>query len=114
MANLVERHLVALVDAITGDFAGFRGADGTVDRAAIIPLNAEGNAIAAAVASIATTTPAAAPAGGVGAAAGGWDTAVNRDAAIATINSTRALADELKTQVNALLAELRASKIIGS
>lgn len=39
-------------------------------------------------------TPAAfvavCPAGGVGAAAGGWDTAVNRDAAIATINACRA------------------------
>lgn len=114
MPNLVERHLVVLVDSVTGNFAGFRGADGTVDYAAIIPLNAAGNATAAAVASVATATPAAAPAGGVGAAAGGWDTAVNRDAAITTINSTRTLVGELKTQVNALLAELRASKIIGS
>lgn len=32
---------------------------------------------------------AAAPAGGVGAAAGGWDTAANRDIAIATINAMR-------------------------
>ena len=69
--------------------------------------------IGAAVASVATATPAAAPAGGVGTAAGGWDTAANRDAAIATINSTRILADELKTQVNALLAELRTRNIIG-
>lgn len=113
MANLVERHLVALVDAETGNFAGFRGADGTVDYAAIIPLDAAGNAAGAAVANVAAATPVAAPAGGVGTAAGGWDTEANRDAAITTINSTRVLADELKTQVNALLAELRASKIIG-
>jgi hypothetical protein len=33
------------------------------------------------------TVAAAAPAGGVGAAAGGWDTAAHRDAAIATINA---------------------------
>jgi hypothetical protein len=113
MPNLVERPLITLVDAETGDFAGFRGADGTVDHAAIIPLTAAGVATAAAVASIAAATPADAPAGGTGVAAGGWATAANRDAAIATINGTRAMASELKIQVNALLAELRASKIIG-
>lgn len=68
----------------------------------------------AAVASSAATVPAAAPAGGAGAAAGGWDTAGNRDAAIATINGTRTLASELQTQLNALLAELRNRKIIGT
>ncbi len=45
------------------------------------------------------------PAGGTGAAAGGWDTAGNRDTAITTIG-------EIKTQVNALLAELRLKGII--
>ncbi|MGQ0835641.1 MAG: hypothetical protein ACT4O5_12125 [Gammaproteobacteria bacterium] len=66
----------------------------------------------AAVANSAASVPAAAPAGGVGAAAGGWDTAVNRDAAITTINGLRTLASELQTQLNALLAELRNRKII--
>lgn len=37
----------------------------------------------------AAAAQAAAPAGGTGTAAGGWDTAVNRDAAIATINAIR-------------------------
>lgn len=52
-----------------------------------------------------TATAAAAPAGGVGAAAGGWDTAGNRDAAITTINN-------LRTRVNELEARLQALKII--
>lgn len=47
-----------------------------------------------------TATAAAAPAGGTGAAAGGWDTAPNRDAAIATINN-------LRTRVNELEAALK-------
>lgn len=68
----------------------------------------------AAVVNSAAAVPAAAPAGGTGAAAGGWDTAVNRDAAITTINGVRTLASELQTQLNALLAELRNRKIIGS
>ncbi len=42
------------------------------------------------------------PAGGVGAAAGGFDTAGNRDTFIATVT-------EMKTQLNALLNRLRAS-----
>lgn len=37
----------------------------------------------------AAAAQAAAPAGGTGTAAGGWDTAANRDAAIATINAMR-------------------------
>lgn len=64
------------------------------------------------VADVATATPAVAPAGGVGAAAGGWDTAANRDAAITTINSLRTLADENKTQINLVLARLRTLALI--
>jgi hypothetical protein len=45
------------------------------------------------------------PAGGTGAAAGGWDTAGNRDTAITT-------ATEIKTQLNALLTQLKASGVI--
>lgn len=66
----------------------------------------------AAVATVAAAVPAAAPAGGTGAAAGAWDTAANRDAAIVTINDCRTLLSETKTQLNALLAELRSRKII--
>lgn len=45
------------------------------------------------------------PAGGTGAAAGGWDTSGNRDTAITTIT-------EIKAQLNALLVQLKAAKII--
>lgn len=45
------------------------------------------------------------PAGGTGAAAGGWDTAGNRDTAITTIT-------EIKTQLNALMTALRNKGII--
>ncbi|MGI8423578.1 MAG: hypothetical protein ACR2NO_05625 [Chloroflexota bacterium] len=56
---------------------------------------------AAAVANVAGTIPA----GGVGAAAGGWDTAANRNTAITTTS-------EIITQLNALLAQLRTAKVI--
>lgn len=58
------------------------------------------------------TVANAAPAGGTGAAAGGWDTAVNRDTAITTINDTRTLALELQTKVNALISSLETSGVI--
>lgn len=60
----------------------------------------------------ATAIPAAAPAGGTGAAAGGWDTAVNRDAAIATINGLRTAVTDLQTQYNDLLAKLRSAGVL--
>lgn len=53
-----------------------------------------------------TATAAAAPAGGTGTAAGGWDTAANRNAAIATINN-------LKTRVDAMEAALQALGFLG-
>ena len=98
------------------------------------------NAADATTTKIAAAIPAAAPAGGTGAAAGAWDTEANRDAAITTINDLRTyaveqkadfdklvddvadvrtkyaaavtLANEVKAQLNALLAELRNRKII--
>lgn len=76
--------------------------------AAVASVAAANSAAAAAATStaIATATPAAAPAGGTGAAAGGWDTAANRDAAITTINGLRDVAVELKTDHDALLADV--------
>lgn len=47
------------------------------------------------------------PPGGTGAAAGGWDTAVNRDAAIARFNALRAEVIDLKQLVNALIDDLQ-------
>lgn len=58
------------------------------------------------------TTSTAFPAGGVGAAAGAWDTAANRDLAIAAFNNLRIDHDALFTQFNSLLAVLRTNKII--
>lgn len=58
------------------------------------------------------TIPNAAPAGGTGTAAGGWDTAGNRDAAITTINETRTLALELQTRVNTILSSLESAGIM--
>lgn len=69
---------------------------------------------AAARADNASTIPAAAPAGGTGTAAGGWDTAGNRDAAITTINGLRTAISDLKTEHNDLLAKLRAAGILAS
>jgi len=58
------------------------------------------------------TVPSAAPAGGTGAAEGAWDTAANRDAAIATINGLRTDVSELQTKVNALISSLQSGGII--
>lgn len=63
-------------------------------------------AAAATATSIAAAVPAAAPAGGVGAAAGAWDTAANRDAAITTINDLRTHAIEMDQDYEALLADV--------
>lgn len=49
-----------------------------------------------------TATVAAAPAGGTGTAAGGWDTAGNRDLAIATINNLKTRVDQLETKLQAI------------
>jgi len=48
-----------------------------------------------------TTVVAAAPAGGTGVAAGGWDTSAHRDAAIATINNTATRLTNLETRLRA-------------
>jgi hypothetical protein len=60
----------------------------------------------------ASSIPSAAPAGGTGTAAGGYDTAGNRDAMIATVNGTRTAVSSLKTEFNDLLAKLRTAGIL--
>lgn len=67
---------------------------------------------AAAQVSNVAAVPAAAPAGGTGATAGAYDTAVNRDAAIATINGLRLDVIELQAVVNGLLTKLRTAGIV--
>ncbi len=68
----------------------------------------------ATVSDAAAATAVAFPAGGTGAAAGGWDTAGNRDLAITRFAALLADVAGLRAQMNALLAELRTRKIIGS
>ena len=63
-------------------------------------------AAAATATSIAAAIPAAAPAGGVGTAAGGWDTAANRDLAITTINDLRTWSVEVDLDYEALLVDV--------
>lgn len=65
--------------------------------ASLAGLSAAAGFTAQTVADVAGTIPA----GGTGAAAGGWDTAPNRDTAITTIG-------EIKTSHNATLAALAA------
>ena len=61
----------------------------------------------AAAAVVADTVTAVAPAGGTGAAAGGWDTAANRNIAITTINETKALAEANKVAINLILNSMK-------
>lgn len=67
---------------------------------------------AAAIAASAAAAGAVFPAGGTGAAAGAWDTAANRDAAISSYATTRTLVLELQTKLNSALAALRGAGII--
>jgi len=60
----------------------------------------------AAQAAVTATVTAVAPAGGTGAAAGGWDTAGHRDTAIATINESKALAEANKALLNKIRTDL--------
>lgn len=61
------------------------------------------------VASSATQTSLSAPSGGVGSAAGGYDTSVNRDLMITSHNALVADFTSLRTSHEALLTALRAA-----
>lgn len=91
--SLEQKSLISVIDALFPVAATTTEA-GTVSKAATVA-----NAVAA--------IPAAAPTGGVGAAAGGWDTAANRDAAIVTINGLRTAVTELQTKLNAVFTSMR-------
>ena len=67
---------------------------------------------AAAIADVAAADPAAAPAGGTGAAAGGYDTAANRDLMITAVNDNRTVTIELSDKLDLVLAALRGAGII--
>lgn len=73
--------------------------DGTVLGQSItdkISVHGKTTIVQPASANQAATGPAA-PAGGTGAAAGGYDTAANRDLAIVLLNETRVLVNEMRT-----------------
>lgn len=105
--NSVHRTRLPNQPVSAGQVAGYVGvaadAFGGVDPAIVMPSN-----IASAnVAAFAAATALAAPAGGTGAAAGGYDTAVNRDLAIAAINA-------LRTDVAAIRAALIAAGLMAA
>jgi len=61
----------------------------------------------------ANMTSAAMPAGGTGATAGAWDTAANRDQAIAEFAALRNDVIDVKQVVNALIDDLQALGLVG-
>lgn len=69
----------------------------TTDLAKNALLNIGGSRAAPTPISTLTANPVVAPAGGTGAAAGGWSSAANRDTAIATINALRTRISEIET-----------------
>lgn len=62
---------------------------------------------------LAAFTSADMPAGGTGTAAGGWDTAANRNTAIANFNALRVDHDDLARFVNSLVDNLQLKGLIG-
>jgi hypothetical protein len=80
-----------------------------------IGVATQGDAVAD-VAALTSSAPAAvtaaadAPAGGTGAAAGGWDTAGHRDTAITTINQLRADVIALRATLLATQADVAACR----
>lgn len=73
----------------------------TVPKFTVIgPFGCNGKSPQNAVALSATTSLA--PAGGTGTAAGGWDTAADRDFAIQAINNNKAVLDQVVTALKAI------------
>lgn len=63
---------------------------------------------------VTAATITAAPAGGTGATGGAYDTAANRDTAIAAINSLITEVAELTTVVNGILTKLKTAGVMSS
>jgi len=66
----------------------------------------------AAITNAAAATSLTPPAGGTGAAAGGYDTAANRDLMITSLSNLIVDVADIRTQFNDLLVELRAEGTI--
>lgn len=90
------------------------GLDGAVDTLGFFAVtpSARPAAYTQTYATAARTHPAltsnAMPAGGTGAAAGGWDTAANRNTAIAEFAALRTDVTDLKNLVNSIIDDLQA------
>ena len=77
-----------------------------------LPLTAYTQTYATASRTVPAATALTPPAGGTGTAAGGYDTAVNRDLMIASITATQADLLALKQVVNSLINDLRTLKVV--
>src|SRR3954463_5076910 len=80
-------------------------------------LDATANTYTQTYSTAARTVPAAPalppPAGGTGATAGAYDTAVNRDAMITALTATQADLLALKQVVNGVIDDLQALRLVG-
>lgn len=106
MAGYIPQGL--MVSRSGGSFPKIRGSAVTMVQVASPTLSR--TVPNATVAAVTETITAVAPAGGTGATAGGYDTAANRDIAIASINEVKTLAEEEKVALNALAADVLALK----
>ncbi len=101
---------------------GGNGGAGTaevIDTAGVATLELDGVPIAGAaqgtaVADAAAATAIDAPAGGAGATAGAYDSAINRDAMITSQNALIDDVADIRTQLNALIASLEVAGVIAT
>jgi len=98
-------------DAIEG-FDGSGTTLGFYGVAAVARPSAYTQTYATADKTHAAMTSAAMPAGGTGAAAGAWDTAANRDQAIAEFAALRADVIDAKNLINSVIDDLQALGIL--
>ena len=96
-------------NAFRGSYAGYLAFYGT---APIAKPSAYTQTYATADKTHAAETSADFPAGGVGTAAGGWDTAANRDAAITRFNALRVDVADVKQLVNSIIDDLQALGLV--
>ena len=94
-ATRKARLVISAYDTVAREGLRIEG-DGTVARLGFYGVTAVVKPAAL------TATVGAAPAGGTGTAAGAWDTAGNRDLAIATINNLKTRVDQLESKLQAL------------
>lgn len=98
---------------------GPTGAEFQVDVTGdVVTLKVDGNPILAeqqaAIVDAAAATATAMTAGGTGDAAGAWDTAGHRDESIAAFAALLVDVEDLRVQVNLILAALRAHGLIAT